>query len=68
MPAEWTLTDTTIERIEQIRAGGNVMFHPDFQYALFSPGTAMPDWRQPQRPIRVPYPGQPTDIRVDAYE
>lgn len=66
--AEWTLSDTAVERIEKIRDGGSLTFYPDFQYALFSPGTAMPDWRQPQRPIRVPWPGNPTAIRVDAHQ
>jgi hypothetical protein len=45
-PAKWTLSNTAIERIEKIRDGGNLTFYPDFQYALFSTGTAMPDWRQ----------------------
>jgi hypothetical protein len=66
--AEWTLSDTAIERIEKIRDGGNVMIYPNFQYALISPGTAMPGWPQPQRPIRVPFPGQPTAVRVDAHQ
>ena len=66
--AEWTLTDTAIERIEKIRDGGNLMIYPDFQYALISPGTAMPGWPQPHRPIRVPFPGQPTAVRVDAHQ
>ena len=66
--AEWTLSDTAIERIEKIRDGGNLMIYPDFQYALISPGASTPDWPQAQRPIRVPYPGQPTAIRVDAHQ
>jgi hypothetical protein len=65
--AEWTLSDTAIERIETIRDGGNLMLSPVVQYALISSGTALPDWPQPHRPIRVPFPGQPTDIRVDAH-
>jgi hypothetical protein len=28
----------------------------------------MLDWPQPQRPIRVPGPGQPTSVRVDAHQ
>ncbi len=68
VPAEWTLSDTAIERIEKIRDGGGLTIYPDFQYALFSPGTGMPDWPQPQRPIRVPGPGQPTAVRVDAHQ
>jgi len=66
--AQWTLSDAAIERIEKIRNGGNVVIYPDFQYALISPGTAMPGWPQPQRPIRVPGPGQPTAARVDAHQ
>ena len=62
------MSDTAIERIEKIRDGENLTLYPDFQYALFSPGTAMPDWQQPQRPIRVPYPGQPAAVRVDAHQ
>jgi hypothetical protein len=42
--------------------------YPDFQYALISPGISMPGWPQPQRPIRVPGPGQPTAIRVEAHQ
>lgn len=66
--AEWTLSDTAIERIEKIRDGGNLTIYPDFHYALISPGTALPDWRQPHRPIRVPFPGQPTELRIDAHQ
>ena len=66
--AEWTLSDTAIERIEKIRGSGSVTIYPDIQYALISPGAALPDWRQPQRPIRVPYPENPTTLRVGAHE
>lgn len=66
--AEWTLSDTAIERIETIRDGGNLTLSPAVEYALISSGAALPDWQQPHRPIRVPYPGQPTDIRVDAHQ
>lgn len=66
--AEWTLSDTAIERIETIRDGGNLTLSPAVEYTLISSGTALPDWQQPHRPIRVPYPGQPTDIRVDAHQ
>jgi hypothetical protein len=66
--ADWTLSDTAIERIEKIRNGGNLTIYPNFEYALFSPGTAMPGWPQPHRPIRTPFPGQPTALRVDAHQ
>jgi hypothetical protein len=68
MAAEWTLSDSAIERIEGIRNGGNLTIYPNVEYALISPGTAMPGWPQPQRPIRVPFPGQPTALRVDAHQ
>jgi hypothetical protein len=55
--AEWTLSDTAIERIEKIRDGANMVIYPNFEYALISPGTAMSSWSQPQRPLRVPFPG-----------
>jgi len=66
--AEWTLSDTAIERIEKIRDGGNIVLYPTVQYALIAPGASMPGWPQPQRPIRVPGPGQPTAIRIDAHQ
>jgi hypothetical protein len=66
--AEWTLSDTAIERIEKMRNGGNLTIYLNVEYALISPGTAMPGWPQPQRPIRVPFPGQPTALRVDAHQ
>jgi hypothetical protein len=65
---DWTLSDTAIERIEKIRDGGSLTMSPDLQYALISPGASLPSWPQPQRPIRVPDPGRPTEIRVEAHE
>ena len=66
--AEWMLSDTAIERIEKIRDGGNITLYPAFEYALIAPGASMPDWPQAQRPLRVPFPGQPTAIRIDAHQ
>jgi voltage-gated potassium channel len=68
VPAEWTLSDAAIERIEKIRDGGNLVLYPTVQYALIAPGTSMPDWPQAQRPIRMPFPGQPTAVRIDAHQ
>lgn len=65
--AQWTLSDAAIERIEKIRDGGNLVLYPVVEYALIAPGTSKPGWPQPQRPIRVPGPGQPTAIRIDAH-
>jgi hypothetical protein len=66
--AQWMLSDTAIERIEKIRDGGALTLHPTCEYALLSPGVTPPGWPQPQRPIRVPWPGQPTAIRLDAHQ
>jgi hypothetical protein len=66
--AEWTLSDTAIERIEKIRDGGNITLYPTFEYALIAPGASMPNWPQAQRPLRVPFPGQPTVFRIDAHQ
>jgi hypothetical protein len=66
--AQWTLSDAAIERIERNRNGDGMTLWPNFQYALISLGTAAPDWPQPQRPIRVPFPGQPTSVRIDAHQ
>jgi hypothetical protein len=56
------------KRIEKIRNGGNLTIYPNFRYALISPGTSMPGWPQPQRPIRVPFPKQPIALRIDAHQ
>jgi hypothetical protein len=66
--AQWTLSDAGIERIEKNRNGGALTLWPTFQYALISAGIAAPDWPQPQRPIRVSGPAQPTAVRIDAHQ
>lgn len=66
--AEWKLTDTAIERIEKLRGGGDLTIYPNLEYALISPGIALPDWRQPERPIRATWPRQPTSIRIDSHQ
>jgi hypothetical protein len=65
--AEHPLYDAGCRRVDAERHRGRadradtrrrgLTIYPDFQYALISPGTAMPGWQQPQRPIRVPWPG-----------
>jgi hypothetical protein len=45
--AEWTLSDTAVERIEPIREGRGLTIYPDFQCALISLGIAMPGWQRP---------------------
>jgi hypothetical protein len=66
--AEWKLTDTGIERIEKLRDGGDLTIYPNLEYALISTGIALPDWRQPERPVRVTWPRQPTNIRIDSHQ
>jgi hypothetical protein len=66
--AEWKLTDTAIERIEKLRDGGDLTIYPNLEYALISPGIALPDWRQPERPIRATWPRQPTNIRINSHQ
>lgn len=66
--AQWALSDEAIERIEKARNGGGFSVYFQFEYALISQGAAAPHWPQPQRPIRVPWPGQPTSFRIDAHE
>lgn len=66
--AEWKLTDIAIERIEKLRDGGDLTVYPTLEYALISTGIAPPDWRQPERPIRATWPGQPTNIRIDSHQ
>jgi len=65
--AEWALSDTAIERIEKARSGGAITVHFTIEYALISQGITPPGWPQPQRPIRVPFPGNPTSARIDAH-
>jgi hypothetical protein len=65
--AQWTLSDTAIERIEKARSGSSLTIWPNFQYVLISPG-GLADWPQPERPIRVPFPAQPTGFRVEAHQ
>jgi hypothetical protein len=65
--AQWTLSDTAVERIEKIRNGGNLTIWPTIEYVLISPG-GLADWPQSQKPIRVPWPGNPTCLRVEAHE
>jgi hypothetical protein len=66
--AEWKLTDTAIELIEKLRDGGDLTIYPNLEYALISPGIALPDWRQCERPIRATWPRQPTNIRIDSHQ
>jgi hypothetical protein len=66
--AEWSLSDAAIESIEKARNGGGFTIHFTLGYTLISQGTAAPTWPQPQVPVRVPWPGNPTSERVDAHD
>lgn len=63
--ARWRLSGTGVERLEQVRAGGGFTLEVGVEYGLMG-GTGAPDWRQPERPIRVPWPDQPTQVLIKA--
>ena len=63
----WRLSSAGIERLEQIRAGGGFTMSVGVRYGLLG-GTGAPDWREPHRPVRVPYPDQPVQIIVKAHD
>lgn len=65
--AQWRLSAAAIERIEQIRDGKGFTFQVGVRYGLMG-GTGAPDWRQPERPVRVPFPQQPTQLTITAAE
>lgn len=63
----WRLSSAGIERLEQIRAGGGFTMSVGVRYGLLG-GTGAPDWREPHRPVRVPYPDQPVQIIIKAHD
>ena len=63
----WRLSSAGVERLEQIRAGGGFMMSVGVRYGLLG-GTGAPDWREPHRPVRVPYPDQPVQIIIKAHD
>lgn len=65
--ARWRLSPAGVERLEQARAGGGFTLEVNVEYGLMG-GTGAPDWRQPERPIRVPWPDQPTQVLIQAHE
>jgi hypothetical protein len=65
--AQWRLSAVGVERLEQIRAGGNFMLHVTVEYGLMG-GITAPDWREPHRPIRGPYPEQPTEVIIKKHD
>jgi hypothetical protein len=65
--ARWRLSAAAIERIEQARDGGGFMLQVTAEYGLMG-GTTAPDWRQPHRPIRGPYPDVPGQKIIKAHD
>jgi hypothetical protein len=63
----WRISATAVERIEQVRAGGNFTLHVGVRYGLMG-GTTAPGWEEPHRPIRVPFPAQPTQVIIKAHD
>jgi hypothetical protein len=63
----WRISAAGIERLEQIRASGGFTLHVGVRYGLMG-GTGAPDWREPHRPVRVPFPAQPTQVIIKAHD
>lgn len=63
----WRVSSTAVERIEQVRAGGNFTLYVGVRYGLMG-GTAAPGWPEPHRPVRVPFPAQPTQVIIKAHD
>jgi len=63
----WRISAAAAERIEQVRAGGNFMLQAGIRYGLMG-GIAAPGWEEPHRPVRVPFPEQPTQIIIKAHD
>lgn len=63
----WRITSSGIERLEQARAGRNLMLQVGVRYGLMG-GIAAPGWEQPHRPVRVPFPAQPTQMIIKSHD
>lgn len=63
----WRLSSAGVERLEQTRAGGGFTMSVGVRYGLVG-GTGAPDWREPHRPVRVPYPDQPVQTIINAHD
>ncbi|HUC21718.1 MAG TPA: hypothetical protein VMA73_03355, partial [Streptosporangiaceae bacterium] len=63
----WRLSSAGVERLEQLRAGGGFTMSVGVRYGLLG-GTGAPDWREPHRPVRVPYPDQPVQVIIKAHD
>jgi hypothetical protein len=63
----WRISAAGVERLEQVRAGGNLMLQVGVRYGLMG-GNAAPGWEEPHRPVRVPFPAQPTQVIIKAHD
>lgn len=63
----WRISTAGVERLEQARAGGNLILWLGVRYGLMG-GTAAPGWEQPHRPVRVPFPAQPTQLMIKHHD
>lgn len=63
----WRISVAGVERLEQTRAGGNFTLQVGVRYGLMG-GTTAPGWEEPHRPVRVPYPAQPTQVIIKAHD
>jgi hypothetical protein len=63
----WRISNAGIEHLEQARAGGNLTLWLGIRYGLMG-GTAAPGWEQPHRPVRVPFPAQPTQLVIKHHD
>ena len=63
----WRISAAAVERIEQVRAGGNFTLYVGVRYGLMG-GTTAPAWEEPHRPVRVPFPAQPTQVIIKAHD
>jgi hypothetical protein len=63
----WRISTSGIERLEQVRAGGGFTLHVTIRYGLMG-GTTAPYWEEPHRPVRVPFPAQPTQMIIRSHD
>jgi hypothetical protein len=63
----WRITTSGIERLERVRAGGGLMLHVGVRYGLMG-GIVAPGWEEPHRPVRVPFPAQPTQMIIRSHD
>jgi hypothetical protein len=63
----WRLSAAATERLEQVRKGGGFTMYVTIRYGLMG-GTAAPAWEEPHRPIRAPFPQQPSQFAISSHD